>query len=82
MIQRPNICHFKGFDMTDLQYKIRVPQKSIGEPQYTTGLGMIFYGTDVTKKYFLWKRLILRQNVSATLLTEFCNEGHLFSRAN
>ena len=23
-------------------------KKSIGEPQYTTGLGMIFYGTDVT----------------------------------
>ena len=23
-------------------------KKSIGEPHYTTGLGMIFYGTDVT----------------------------------
>ena len=23
-------------------------KKSIGEPQYTTGLGMIFYGTDIT----------------------------------
>ena len=27
MIQRPNISHFKGFDMTNLQYEIRVPQK-------------------------------------------------------
>ena len=27
MIQRPNISHDKGFDMTDLQYEIRVPQK-------------------------------------------------------
>ena len=27
VIQRPNISHFKGFDMTNLQYEIRVPQK-------------------------------------------------------
>ena len=33
--------------MTNLQYEIRVLQKALGEPQYTTALGMIFYGTDV-----------------------------------
>jgi hypothetical protein len=27
VIQRPNISHFKGFEMTNLQYEIRVPQK-------------------------------------------------------
>ena len=26
-LQRPNISYFKGFDMTNLQYRIRVPQK-------------------------------------------------------
>ena len=47
-IHRPSISHFKAFGMTNLQYEIRVPQKTIGQPQYTTALGMIFYGTDVT----------------------------------
>ena len=48
VIKRPDISHFKAFDMKNLQYEIRVPKKSIEEPQYTTGLGMFFYGTDVT----------------------------------
>ena len=27
VIQGPNISHFKAFDMANLQYEIRVPQK-------------------------------------------------------
>ena len=38
--------------LTNLQYEIRVPQRTIGEPQYTTALGMIFYGTDVMQGTF------------------------------
>ena len=67
MIQRPNISHFKGFDITSWQYEIRVPQKkSIGEPQYTTGLGMIFYGTDGRLSFFRFPTF---------LLTKFLREG-------
>ena len=34
--------------MTNLQYDIRVPQKIYMRAKYTTGLGMNFYGTDVS----------------------------------
>ena len=39
--------HFKAFDMTNLQYELRIPQKTIGEPQYTTAFGILFFVTDV-----------------------------------
>ena len=44
-LQRPNISHIKVFGMTNLNYEFL--KKSVKEPQYTTYLGMIFFGTDV-----------------------------------
>ena len=33
--------------MTNLQYELRIPQKTIGEPQYTTVTCLGFFDSDV-----------------------------------
>ena len=47
MLQIPSIPHFKGLDMRNLQYEIRICQKSHNSHRDSFESTTIFYETDV-----------------------------------